>query len=285
MENKEKQCDSFDAQGIIPYPGESMDDFLIRARREASGMAAHQFLRTEPFFRDSVPIPQSILKEGAAVTERLYGFSALHVPGCFLKKGFGLLWGGCTLSDEHGTSVFALRNDFRNRKRWFLYNRSELLAHEQCHAARTPLNDHVHEEFFAYQTSGSRLRRYLGNCFRSKADSVLFLLGLLPLFAAEGGMIAGLLPLDFPLTPFLLIALLIPAFSMIRNQFARNLFFRAEKNLKLAGIRRPLPVLFRADADEIKKTAACRNTAAVHKLIENFAETELRWQIALRRFR
>ncbi len=286
MNDAKNLCDSFDAMGIFPRPGETEKDFLSRAGEEKDCHAARKLLREDPYFRNNgaTPIPPDVLTEGTEITERLYGFSAGRVPGCFLKRGFGLFWGGCTLADENGTAVIALRGSFQNRKHWFLYDRAELLAHEQCHAARTPLNDNVHEEFFAYQTSLRRLRRYLGNCFRSRLDGLFFLAGLIPLFLAEGCMIAGVLSMDFPLTPLLGIALLYPAFALIRNQRARNLFFRAEKNLKDAGCKMPAALLFRATAHEIERIAKCGNETETRALLNQLRQDELRWQIALRRF-
>ncbi len=286
MNNVKNLCDSFDAMGIFPRPGETEKDFLIRAGEEKDCHAAHKLLREDPYFRKNGAsrIPADVLAEGTEITKHLYGFSAGRVPGCYLNRGFGLFWGGCTLTDENGSAVIALRGSFRNRKRCFLYDRAELLAHEQCHAARTPLNDTVHEEFFAYQTSPRRLRRYLGNCFRSRLDGLFFLAGLLPLFLAEGCMVAGVLSMDFPLTPLLGIAVLYPAFALIRNQRARNLFFRAEKNLKDAGSKMPAALLFRATAGEIESIAGCRNETETRILLDYLRQNELRWQIALRRF-
>ncbi len=285
MNEQEKQCDAFDAAGILPHPGENVKDYLARAEQEAACGAAHALLRDPYFVKNGAePIPQDVLREGAKVTEPLYGFSAVHVPGVFLKHGFGIFWGGCTLTDDQGTAVFALRENFRRKKKWFLYDRAELLAHEQCHAARTPLNDREQEEFFAYQTSRRRLRRYLGNCFRSKLDGVLFLAGLIPLFAAEGAMFVGFLPMDFPLLPFFLFAFLYPAFALIRNHAARSVYFKAEQNLRSAGIANPGAVLFRATSAEIRKLAGCGSVSGTKSLLDELQETELRWQIALRRF-
>lgn len=267
-------CDLLDANGFLPRPGENRDDFLARALQ-----TPYEKPDLDESFTGAIPLNRSILAEGAERTSALYGFSALHVPGYALKKGFGILWGGCTLSDEHDRAVFALRAPFARKKRWFIYNRSELLAHEQCHAARTPLNDNVYEEYFAYQTSEKALRRYLGNCFRSAADSILFLAGLIPLFAVEAAYIAGFF---LPLWPFAILAALYPAFLLIRNQMARNTLNRAKIKLSVAGYQQVMPLLFRATAEEIRMIA---NSMDLPALLQEWQKKELRWTIALRRFK
>ncbi len=268
-------CDLLDANGFLPRPGESRADFLARALKEP-----YESPELDDTFADALPLPSDILSEGAERTKALYGFEALYVPGYALKRGFGFLWAGCTLTDNQDRSVFALRFPFATQTRWFIYDRSELLAHEQTHAARTPINDTVHEEYFAYQTSEKPLRRYLGNCFRTAADSVLFLLGLLPLFVIETFYLAGVPVL--PLWPFALFAAIVPAFLLIRNQLARNVLNRANRNLADAGKKQVMPLLFRATAQEIEHLAKSHDVSA---LLAEWQKTELRWTISLRRFK
>lgn len=276
-------CDFYDAHGFFPEAGETESAFLARAAAE---FAAQPDLKDCPEMTDAVPIPPAVLQEGAERTERLYGFSVVRtVPGYFLNHGFGFLWGGCTAQDDQDLPFFLLRGEFADRKRWFIYDRSEILSHEQCHVARTPLNDMEQEEFFAYQTSASPLRRYVGNCFRTRLDSFLFLGGLLPLFAMEAAVICGFVPLDFPLYPFLLFALVYPVFALIRNQLARNRFFRARRYLAALSISRPDAVLFRAVSSEIRDLSRCRSVKEAATFVEDLASRELRWKIALRRFK
>lgn len=278
----EALCDALDASGIIPAPGETVSAFLERA--EAESNAPPFDVSGEPDFTDAVPIPPEVLAEGSERTERLFGFAVPHVPGYFVKHGMGLLWGGFTLEDEHGRVCFALRDPFRTRRRWFLYDRAELLAHEQCHAARTPLGDTVYEEMLAYMTSEKNfLRRYLGGCFRSRAGSAAVCVFLTVLFVAELAAAFRILPFTLPLWPFMMVFLLFLFGVLIRNHIVRRRYFRAGKNLS-AVTDRPDAMLFRAVADEIGRIA---DTAPeeIPALLERFAQNELRWAVALRRFR
>lgn len=268
-------CDLLDANGFLPKRGESRQDFLARALKEPYETPA-----LDESFANAVSLSADILSEGAERTKKLYGFEALYVPGYALKHGFGFLWAGCTMTDDQDRSVFALRFPFATQTRWFIYDRSEILAHEQTHAARTPVNDMTHEEYFAYQTSGSPLRRYLGNCFRTAADSILFLAGLVPLFVIEACYMLGNPVL--PMWPFALLASIFPAFLLIRNQLARNVINRAKKNLAAAGKKQIMPLLFRATAQEIAQLA---KSTDVPSLLSGWQKRELRWTIALRRFK
>ena len=273
--NPDGACDLLDAHGFLPKPGESREDFLARALKEP-----YETPELDESFTNAVSLSADILSEGAERTKKLYGFEALYVPGYALKHGFGFLWAGCTLTDDQDRSVFALRFPFAKQTRWFIYDRAELLAHEQTHAARTPVNDMIHEEYFAYQTSGSTLRRYLGNCFRTAADSILFLAGLVPLFVIEACYMLSNPVL--PMWPFAILAFIYPAFLLIRNQLARNVMNRAKKNLAAAGKKEIMPLLFRATAQEIDQLA---KSTDVSTLLSDWQKQELRWTIALRRFK
>ncbi|MDD3118906.1 MAG: hypothetical protein PHQ27_06995, partial [Victivallales bacterium] len=156
-------------------------------------------------------IPPAIMAEAAAATHALYAFSIAWVPGFFLSRGIGPLWGGCAITDpENLLTIFLIRGNFARHPRWFIYHRAELLAHELCHAARMVLDDYRLEEYFAYQTAHSRLRRYLGNCFRTPVDAILFLIPimLLPLVEIFRIIVGG----TFPVWPFWLLAALYPLF-------------------------------------------------------------------------
>jgi len=264
-------CDTLDAAGILPAPGESMAAFLARAEKELSSPPID--VSGEPDFAGAEPIPPSVSTEGNACTERLFGFSVRHVPGYFIKHGTGLFFGGFTVEDENGKTCFALRDSFRSRQRWFLYDRAELQAHEQCHAARTPLKDTVYEEMLAYMTSGQNiLRRYLGNFLRSRAEMnvLVFLIALL--FAAEILTLFQLLPVWLSAWPFFAAFLLFLLVMLIRNQLVRSTYFRAQKKM-LAVSDEPDKLLFRATAAEISRIADSPQEQ-IRPLTEELARTE-----------
>lgn len=278
--NPDRACDQLDALGFIPRVQENQADFLARAKRDFAAPLPEE---VKEEFRKDIPIGTEILQEGAARTEELFGFSAINVPGYFLNRGMGLFWAGCSFSDEAGHRVIALRKGFARNRHWFLYDRSELLAHEQVHAMRTPLNEEGgYEEHFAYMTSKSAFRRFTGNCFRNRTDSMIFLGGLGLLLLAELAVGFRIMP-ELNLNYFLVIALIYPVCLLFQNIMTRRIYFRARKHLLDAGFRKPDALLCRATEEEISWLAKVKGDHLT-ALLEKLKNTELRWVIALRRF-
>jgi len=260
-----------DALGLLAAPGESREAFadrlerLQRGTRELRGLARKVGkVQVAPgvAVRRGDAISEEICGEAWEVTEALYGVRPEWVPGFFVNERFGFLWGGCSLYDpESGLNLFIIRRNFRNRKRWFCYHRTELMAHELCHAARQALDDWRFEEYFAYRTARSPLRRYLGNCFVRSCDAWGFLLPVLLLPVMQVLEVCHLW--RGPVWPFWILALLYPVFLLIRNGAARKLVDRAEKNLRKAGFAAPWPLLFRLTAPEIRAVARAEEPSAV----------------------
>ena len=85
---------------------------------------------------------------------------------------------------------------------------------------RQPLRDVPLEEFFAYRTSPSPFRRYLGNCFIRDYDALLF---VIPVFILLGSVLLQSFWLPaLPVWPFWIVALAYPAYLLFRN--ARSFF-------------------------------------------------------------
>jgi hypothetical protein len=282
-----------DAAGIIVRPGETFEEFKKRLCSHL--MALDDFNRTikangefdlfEDFtLYEKDRIGDEIVQEAAAITEKLYRFSINWVPGFFLSETVGPLWAGYAIHipEEH-LAVFLIRKNFAAKKRWFIYRREELMAHELCHAARSPLKDFAFEEFFAYQTAPSRIRRYLGNCFRTQLDALLFVLPVMLLLAAQ--LVDTFTSYRMPITIFWVIALACPAFMLVRNQLARNCFYKARKALLMLPGTLPEPVLFRCTKQEIKEIARLRGKdEALLDYIKERVNSELRWKIICNRF-
>ena len=282
-----------DHSGFIPAPGMTEEEFFQQTEKildthrrfdealDADGSA--DIFNTVTVHPDERIAPE-LVEEIAGVTEALYGFAVQHVPGFYLTKAVGLLWGGCMLSDpdEH-FSVMLLRNVFRKRRRFLNYTRDELLAHELCHSVRQSLAEITLEEYFAYRTSKSPVRRYLGNCFIRDIDALLFVLPMMLLPVVE-----ILRAVRFPelLTwPFWIFALLYPAYLFIRNARSRAVVNRARVALKSCNVRQVEAVLFRSTLDELKKFPEfAGNPEKFLQWAAQLSETELRWQIILRRF-
>ena len=89
--------------------------------------------------------------------------------------------------------------------------------------------------------------------------------------------------LQLPLWPFFILVLIYPAFLLIRNQLARNRYFRAEKNLKEISVRQPKAILFRCSMDEIRSIASLKKEK-LRQWIQRKIQEELRWNIIALRF-
>jgi len=213
------------------------------------------------------------------VTDRLYEVRPDWVPGFFVNESFGFLWGGCSLSDsESGLNLFIIRKNFRKRRRWLVYDRVELLAHELCHAARQALDDWRFEEYFAYRTAKAPLRRWFGNCFVRKFDAWLFLLPILLLPVVQ--VVRGWYWTALPIWPFWILAALYPLFLAGRNLTAQRLAARARRKLTARNVPSPDAVLFRLTAAEIRELAEAEDTMAV---LNDFMAKDLRGVVLARR--
>lgn len=126
------------------------------------------------------------LNEAFPHTEELWGIRPTWVPLLFSNRGLALWHGGCAWifqANEEAplTAFLQLQERFAHAKTLYgIYGRSELIAHELSHVARLQYQDEKFEEIFAYQSSRSRLRRWLGPIFCSMRE-VLFFLALLAL--------------------------------------------------------------------------------------------------------
>lgn len=286
-----KRAIELDAAGFPPVPGESADEFFDRcAECDAAVAGFYTGLKDGDAVElfgglkvcASEAIPAETLSGAHEVTQRLYGFAMTGVPGFFLGTTLGLLWGGCMFASEDGKlAVFLLRPVFRNRERWLFYRRTELAAHELCHAARRMLDDSQFEEYFAYQTSPSWLRRHFGNCFIHDRDAILFVIGalLLPIAqAVQTFWLAG-----FQTGWFWGLALWWPGWLVCRNLCSERVIRRAGRSLLAAGFRSENinAVLFRLSNAEIQALAR-QNPALAAEYVSS--HDDLHWQVIRARF-
>ena len=281
-----------DAAGFMPLPGESEKEFIARAD---GILACHrdfdEALETEGKLTvfdfaevtKEEKIPPEIIAQAGDVTWDLYRFRIAHVPGFFLSRSVGLLWGGCMIGDpDERFSLFLVRNSFRTRERWLFYRRTELFAHELCHSMRMELHETSLEEYFAYQTSPSALRRYLGNCFIRDWDAILFVLPALLLFAAV--VVHDFLYPGVPVGLFWILVFIYPVYLLFRNARSRRVVKRAGKNLSRFGVNDVQAILFRCTREELLQLGELADKAAFDDYASAMAQKELRWQIITERF-
>lgn len=282
-----KKLQKLDDYGCFAGAGESLEDFKCRLIKELDSLNT---------FRDNINnsdsivvfddikvakgdlVPNDIVREGMKKAAKLYDFEIDYLPAFFLNQDIGLLWGGCSVYDESTSQRFILiRKNFKKKRRWFIYDRRELLAHELCHGARQVLNDSSIEEFFAYQTSESAFRRYMGNCFIAEIDAILFVLPALLLLAAQ--LVKMYLVANLWIWPFWVLTLGVFLFFGIRNHLARRRVFGAIEKLESWNIKKPQALLFRCTSAEISEINNLKKREEFLNWIRQKGENEIRFQV------
>ena len=253
----------YDRCGLLIAPGETAEEFAARLKKLYGALKTLEselkngaVCEVSPGIRiaNSMQIPSAVVQEALSVTEKLYDVRTDWVPGFFANESFGMLWGGCSLSDpESGLALFIIRKNFRQRQNWLFYNRRELLAHEMTHAAHQVFDQWLFEEYFAYRTAESRSRKFFGGCFIHKYDALGFLLPILLLPLMQFLNLLGWVQL--PMAIFWVLAVLYPLFLVIRCVGIARRAALARKFLQQQKIARPEAVLFRLTAAEIKSLA------------------------------
>ncbi len=282
----------FDQNGLFVSGNENANDFKRRMKllfdnltsikndlKKAEGLEICDGIKAQS---DDV-IASEIMNEAATTTDQLFSFSATWVPGFFLSKSLGFMWGGCAVYyPESGLSMFLIRKNFKDNAKFFIYKRQELLAHELCHAARLPLNDPIYEEHFAYMTSKNKFRQYFGNCFQGRWDAHLFLGPVLLLlavqifrtFVANGEM---------TIAPFWILITIYPTYMLLRSSKQRKNYFKALKNLNNLNITNSRAILFRSVTKEINRMAILEGKSLIN-FINYKCKESLRWKIIKKRF-
>lgn len=281
-----------DQAGFLVQPGENAEEYAFRvAEIKRHGMefftrfdkkgSLEIFPGLKVNLKDQ--ISREIVDEAAERTREAYGFSVGWVPGFFPEREFGLFWGGCAVwEEEKPTPVIVIRKNFSGKKKWFIYDRTELISHELCHAARMPLMDGALEEHFAYGISRKWLRRTIGNCFQKDTDAIFFVIPAL-ILALVQAVITFLHLTWLPIWPFWILALIWPVYLISRNAVQTGKYKSAFKNLKMAGFSNPRAILFRCVYEETSLFADTRPDL-LRKLLEKKAETEFRWKVILHKF-
>ncbi len=282
---------ALDAAGFLITGSESAGEFLQRIGETEkvyadfeTELAEKGRVKVFDMFEVSADerISPELSAEAAGITEKLYGFTVTHVPGFYLTRQIGFFWGGCLIGDpEQNFAVFLLRNAFRNKRKFLNYRREELLAHELCHSVRHVLEEPSLEEYFAYQTSPSKLRRYLGNCFISDRDAWFFLLPVMLLPLAE--ITRFLWIRNFPSWIFWISAWIYPLYLLWRNFRSRRVVGQARKALQKAGVKRPEAVLFRMLPGEMRELSFC-TPDDIGSVVAEKAARYTRWQVIKKRF-
>lgn len=284
MANEVNVWKKWNALGFIPGPNETKTEFEKR-------VAFCQNLE-EHFRQTCSPLPiesaeeatKHILDEAIPEAEELYGIAPRWVPLFFSNHQLTSWQGGCAwifqLDENTPTAAFLqLRNRFRNVSAYFgLYQRSELIVHELAHVGRMLYEEPQFEEIFAYQSSSSRWRRWLGPLFQSSKESLLFviLLGVAILadFALmSSGINSPMIVWGIELAPVILVAL-----ALLRLSFRLSCLKRCLKKLSsLFSVSTARHFIYRLRDAEIKQFSRM-DPSEIRDFIHASSSRSFRWE-------
>jgi hypothetical protein len=181
--------------GFFPALHETVSDF---EQRMQNAIDWSENLWDEPLSLPSEKIElkassrlskDQLKKDGQRCLER-YGICPNWVPAYTDNQGLPLLTGGMAVQiwDEAQVSPktwFQLKATYRDRPKWLIYERSEIISHEMCHVARLHLNSKRYEETLAYGVSHSWLRKTLGGALLTPRDNMTFFVVLFTWLCAD----------------------------------------------------------------------------------------------------
>lgn len=297
MSSKIDDLVTLDSQGFFPAPDEERAPFLERVAilQKFQLDVQKQLKETGKFELDGL-----VYHKDESVSEKdlfacqnqskdRYQFQLNYVPAFFSSQGLNFLFGGMAISFEDTEnkykkdeifSIFQLRKCFREKEKFLIYTRNEIISHEVCHIARAPFKALEYEEFFAYQTSDSAFRKFVSPMLWRGTDMVVLMLLLLVVFA--GQIYGTFFSHDFsyyiygwiPFFSYL-------SFLSIRSYFSRKVISRLrEKMIKLCKASELVEaVLFRMTDKEIREAEKAPS-------LEDYvaSKKDLRWQIIRKRF-
>lgn len=174
LEKTTMPVESLDGCGQIPGPMENAEAFA--ARVEALGyFFSHPPDTIDHFLTD---------RDWEGAIRRihlLYDAKPDWIVAHYSNRDLTFFQGGATWIVQKGNlriPLIQLRNSFDSGSHLKLYTREEVLAHEAVHAIRMQFDEPQFEEIFAYKTSRSLFRRFLGPLFQKPWEANLFVLSL-----------------------------------------------------------------------------------------------------------
>ena len=235
------------SQGFIPGPTESEEAFLVRV----------SCIKAE--FEQGDWIPRAHWDWVRIHLKEIFDFEPHCLPAFYSNKGL-TPWQGAACWIEEGKRVSVQLREGLRKGFYLGYSRTEILAHEAVHAARSAFNESASEEFFAFMASEKWWRRAFGPIVRRPWEVWGFLIG------AAAGLVS----------PWgsLFAALWVGA-GFVRLLKLQNKMRRAGKNLMgVVGAKRARAILLRLTDTEIKLFSKGENLAAYAN-----SQTCLRWRL------
>ena len=255
----EEQCIFWDKKGLFTLPSDTCESYSKRVEQ----------CQKLPESQDSEQAFEKI--------QSLYNIEPVWVPVVYSDKDLYFWEAACSwMQKEEATGSLKiwiqLKKCFQKKKKmYFLYQKSEVLAHEYVHACRYSLNAEKYEEFFAYYTSfffanknpSAYLRGIFGPLFSTPKEVQYFLLALV--------IPTGALLFDsFFFELFLSVPFLATSFFVTRLLVRWKKWYSCKKKISLA-------LMVRLTDEEIELFHTL-SQEKIRSWIEEKRKTSFRWQ-------
>lgn len=152
--------------GFIPGPDESEEAFFSRV------------LRTKKKFEEGQWIPPAHWDHPKENLAQLFDVKPLYICAFYSNQNLTPWQGAASWIEGRELHSVQLRKNFSKGSFLKFYSRSEILAHEAVHAARSGFNEERYEEFFAYMTSEKKWRKILGPILQRPWEAWPFLIAV-----------------------------------------------------------------------------------------------------------
>ena len=189
MEIKTKQNDSLsssfietelDANGFIKSPLETEENWYQRVHALVNSNPEENYSDLLP--PDLTPkklnekkVPALVLKKANALIKETFEIEIGWAPVFYEDQLLSLFAGARFISFDTINFIISLKEKFKDKNRWFIYNREELIAHEFVHASRVSFHSIVYEEILAYQVCKNKRIQFWGGIFHRPLESLISL--------------------------------------------------------------------------------------------------------------
>lgn len=284
----EEKLNEWNNLGLIPGPEESEDKFLERANYCLT-LKKHlkERLGNEVPFATEAPARYQGLEEALLKTKKHYDIIPEWVPLFYSNYKLTPWHGGCAwifqvTENAPKAALLQLRKAFQSSKHYLsIYHRDELVAHELSHVGRIAFEEPKFEEFLAYRSSGSLLRRWLGPIVQSALESLIFVLALILIFLLDIFLISiGNEELFLKAMWIKVIPLGMLVFALGRLSWRHYRFNNCFKHLlRILGSKKATnAVMYRLTDQEIIDFSR-KDSMAVKEYINKHRERSLRWHL------
>lgn len=272
---KKEEIIFLNRQGFIPGPGESKDTFLKRVH-----LTKELFFEGENFFlKRKISFPVSFEKKVKkpefnwirASLLNLFDISSFYATAYFDDTSLQFFQGAATwILDVEKVPLSFLQ--IREKRKFIPFDMGEVLAHEMVHFSRIAFEEPKYEEFFAYLTSSSFLRKIFGPITSSVKEiyfffSLLFLSFISSFFSSFFYLCFSLFSATF---------LFLGLFRLAKRKFIFNRCFRKLKKM-VGEKKKALYILFRLKDDEID-LFSYKKIQEIKDYIKKRKEIEFRWE-------